>query len=115
MIAKSADLASKAAAPKFGGGVVGGLSDLKTTVTASDGESLNVPIEAQRQIANVKRPRSTYQTLKTFRAFSGKVRLRQVFGDRQNPVERHIRCQHCLDGVQDAHRRGAGRHAYDHI
>jgi len=53
IIAKSADIASKAAAPKFGGGVVGGLSDLKTTVSASDGETLNVPLEAQLQIANV--------------------------------------------------------------
>jgi len=64
MIAKSADLASKAAAPKFGGGVVGGLSDLKTTVTASDGESLNVPIEAQRQIANVKKTAKYVSNLK---------------------------------------------------
>jgi len=54
----------KAAAPKFGGGVVGGLSDLKTTVTASDGESLNVPIEAQRQIANVKKTAKYVSNLK---------------------------------------------------
>ena len=64
MIAKSADLASKAAAPKFGGGVVGGLSDLKTTVTASDGESLNVPLEAQRQIARVKKTAEYVSNLK---------------------------------------------------